>query len=122
MNFLAIIQNNCLKLVCDVYKAIFIAKLKTEAHILVINIYLNELQIKIKQRFQDSKHYERLKKLEEKFIECSKTTHRKSKFISTNSKKTWLKDFNDFIEKQNKQHAEKSKFTKKKLTNHFAKF
>ena len=51
INFLTIIQNNYLKRIRDVYKMIFISKLKTEIYILFINIYLNKLQIKIKQKF-----------------------------------------------------------------------
>ena len=59
INFSTIIQNKCLKRICNVYKTIFIAKLKTKTHMLFENIDLNELQIKIKQRFQNSKHYKK---------------------------------------------------------------
>ena len=55
-------QNNCFKRICDVYKSIFIAKLKTETHISFIDIYLNKLQIKIKQKFEGSKYDERIEK------------------------------------------------------------
>ena len=43
INNLTIIQNNCLRRIFDVYKTIFLAKLKTKTHILFIDIHLNEL-------------------------------------------------------------------------------
>ena len=43
INDWTIIQNNCLRRIFDVYKTIFIAKLKTKTHISFINIHLNEL-------------------------------------------------------------------------------
>ena len=38
-------------------------KLKTKTHISLINIDLNELQTKIKQRLQNLEHYERIEKI-----------------------------------------------------------
>ena len=66
INDLTIIQNNCLRRIFDVYKTISIAKLKTETHISLINIHLNELQIKARQRFQSSEHYEKIEKIKRK--------------------------------------------------------
>ena len=66
VNSLAIIQNNCLKRIFDVYKITLIAKVKTETHILLINIYLNKLQTKIKQRLQNFEHYKRIKKIKKR--------------------------------------------------------
>ena len=67
------------------------------------------MQIKIKQRFQDSKYYEKVKKIKRKIHRMfkKKDKHKKSKLILTISKKTWLRILIDFIEKQ------KSKLTKK---------
>ena len=72
INDLTIIQNNCLRRIFDVYKTTFIAKLKTKTYISFIDIHLNELQTKAKQRFQCLEHYERIKKSKEKFIKRSK--------------------------------------------------
>ena len=69
INALAIIQNNCLKRIFEIYKTTFITKLKTKTHISFINIYLNELQAKIKIRLQNSKHYERIEKIKKRFID-----------------------------------------------------
>ena len=63
---MTIIQNNCLRRIFDAYKTTFIAKLKTKTHILFINIYLNELQAKTRQRLQSSEHYKRIKKIKRK--------------------------------------------------------
>ena len=65
---MTIIQNNCLRRIFEIYKTIFITKLKTKTHILFINIYLNELQIKVKQKFQSLKYYKRIKKNKKKII------------------------------------------------------
>ena len=102
INALTVIQNNCLKRIFEIYKTIFIAKLKTKTHILFINIYLNKLQAKIKTRLQNSKHYERIKKIKRKIyrsLKKERNKHRKSKFISANQKKTWFKRFNKIIKK-----------------------
>ena len=66
INDLTIIQNNCLRRIFDVYKTISIAKLKTKTHISFINIHLNELQVKIKQKLQSSEHYKRIEKIKRK--------------------------------------------------------
>ena len=100
INFLVILQNNCLKRIYNVYKTILIAKFKIKIHISFINIYLNKLQIKTKQKFQNSKHYERIEKKIHRMLNEKRDKHRKSKYISTNSKKAWLRNLNDFIEKQ----------------------
>ena len=63
---MTIIQNNCLRRIFDVYKTTFIAKLKTKTHISSMNIYLNELQTKVKQRLQNLEHYKRIKKIKRK--------------------------------------------------------
>ena len=124
INALTVIQNNCLKRIFEIYKTIFIAKLKTKTHILFINIYLNKLQAKIKTRLQNSKHYERIKKIKRKIyrsLKKERNKHRKSKFISANQKKTWFKRFNEIIKKQKTINKQKQ-FSQKKLTNHFVKF
>ena len=85
INDLTIIQNNCLRRIFDVYKTIFIAKLKTKTHISLINIHLNELQTKARQRLQCSKHYERIKKIKRKIHKTFKkkrNRHKKAKLIS----------------------------------------
>ena len=90
INDLTIIQNNCLRRIFDVYKMIFIAKLKTKTHISLINIHLNELQAKIKQRFQCSKHYERIEKIKKKIYRIFKekrNRQKKAEFISKFQKK-----------------------------------
>ena len=90
INDLTIIQNNCLRRIFDVYKTIFIAKLKTKTHILFINIHLNELQAKIKQRLQCSEHYERIKKIKRKIhktLKKERDKQRKAEFISKLQKK-----------------------------------
>ena len=61
INSLTIIQNNNLKRICNVYKKIFIAKLKTDIYVSFINIHLNELQVKAKQRLQNLKHCKKTK-------------------------------------------------------------
>ena len=66
INNLTIIQNNCLRRIFDVYKTIFITKLKTKIYISFIDIDLNELQVKARQRFQCLKHYERIEKIKRK--------------------------------------------------------
>ena len=48
--------------------------------------------------------------------------HRKLKSISTNSKKTLFKTFNEFIEKQKTINAQKNQSLRKKWKNHFVKF
>ena len=45
---------------------IFITKLKTETYILFINIHLNELQTKIKLKFRNLEHYEKIEKIKKK--------------------------------------------------------
>ena len=47
---------------------------------------------------------------------------KKSKFFSTNSKKTRLRIFNHFIEKQETINEQKNQCQRKKLTNYFVKF
>ena len=63
INALAIIQNNCLRRIFEIYKTTLIAKLKIKIHISFIDIHLNELQKKIRIRLQNSKHYERIEKI-----------------------------------------------------------
>ena len=90
INDLTIIQNNCLRRIFDVYKTTSIAKLKTKTHISFINIYLNELQVKVKQRFQSSEHYERIEKIKRKIhrtLKEEKNKQRKAEFISRFQKK-----------------------------------
>ena len=89
INDLTIIQNNCLRRIFDVYKTIFIAKLKTKIHISFINIHLNELQAKTKQRFQCSEHYERIKKIKRKFHKTfqGKKTKREKQNLFRNFRK-----------------------------------
>ena len=90
INDLTIIQNNCLRRIFDVYKTIYIAKLKTKTHISSINIYLNKLQAKVKQRLQCSEHYKRIKKIKRKIhktLKEEKDRQRKTKFISKFQKK-----------------------------------
>ena len=120
INFLTIVQNDCLKRICDVYKTTFIAKLKTEIYISFINIHLNKLQNQNWTKILKLRTPQKNRK--KKFIECSKKKHRKSKFISTNSKKTWLRVFNKFIKKQETINAQKNQNQRKKLKNHFVKF
>ena len=91
INDLTIIQNNCLRRIFDVYKTTSIAKLKTETHISFIDIHLNELQIKAKQKFQSSEHYERVEKIKRKIyrtLKKKRDRQRKTKFISKFQKKT----------------------------------
>ena len=62
-----------------------IAKLKTKTHILFIDIHLNELQAKAKQRLQSSKHYERIEKIKRKIhrtLKEERNRHRKAELIS----------------------------------------
>ena len=90
INDLTIIQNNCLRRIFDVYKTILIAKLKTKTHILLINIHLDELQAKAKQRFQSSEHYERIEKIKRKIhrtLKEERNKHRKTELISRFQKK-----------------------------------
>ena len=90
INDLTIIQNNCLRRIFDVYKTISIAKLKTETHISFIDIHLNELQVKVKQRFQSSEHYERIEKIKRKIhktLKEKRDRQRKTEFISRFQKK-----------------------------------
>ena len=111
INDLTIIQNNCLRRIFDVYKTILIAKLKTKTHILFINIHLNELQAKAKQRLQSSEHYERIEKIKRKIhrtLKKEKNKHRKTEFISRFRKKVWLKSFNKSIKKQKTVNAQKN--------------
>ena len=103
INALAIIQNNCLRRIFEIYKTILTAKLETKTHISLINIHLNELQTKIKIKLQNSKHYERIEKIKRKIhrsLKKKRNKHRKSKFISANQKKTWFRRFNEIIKKQ----------------------
>ena len=82
---MTIIQNNYLRRIFDVYKTTFIAKLKTKTHISLIDIHLNELQTKIKQRFQCSKHYEKIEKIKRKIhrtLKKEKDRQKKAEFIS----------------------------------------
>ena len=72
INVLAIIQNNCLRRIFEIYKTILIAKLETKIHISFIDIHLNELQTKIKIRLQNSKHYEKIKKIKRKIYRSFK--------------------------------------------------
>ena len=86
-----IIQNNCLRHNFEIYKTTFIAKLKTKTYILFIDIHLNKLQAKAKQRFQDSEYYERIERIKRKFYKSLKekrNKHRKAKFISKFRKKS----------------------------------
>ena len=79
INFLTIIQNNCLRRIFDACKIIFIAKLKTETHISFINIHLNKLQTKTRQRLQDFEHYKRIEKIKRKIhrmLKKKKQTYR----------------------------------------------
>ena len=85
INNLTIIQNNCLSRIFDVYKTIFITKLKTKTHISFVNIYLNELQVKVKQKFQCSEHYERIEKIKKKIHK----TFKKKKQIGWSYKMKW---------------------------------
>ena len=90
INDLTIIQNNCLRRIFDVYKTILIAKLKTKTHILFIDIHLNELQAKARQRLQSSEHYERIEKIKRKIhrtLKEERDKHRKTEFISKFRKK-----------------------------------
>ena len=90
INDLTIIQNNCLRRIFDVYKTTSIAKLKTETHISFIDIYLNELQVKVKQRLQSSEHYERIEKIKRKIhrtLKEKRDKQRKTEFISRLQKK-----------------------------------
>ena len=90
INDLTIIQNNCLRRIFDVYKTIFIAKLKTKTHISFINIHLNELQAKIRQRFQCSEHYERIEKIKKKIhktLKEERNKQKKAEFMSRLQKK-----------------------------------
>ena len=90
INDLTIIQNNCLRRIFDVYKTISIAELKTETHISFIDIHLNELQIKAKQRLQSSEHYERVEKIKRKIhrtLKKERNRQRKAEFISKFQKK-----------------------------------
>ena len=111
INDLTIIQNNCLRRIFDVYKTILIAKLKTKTHISFINIHLNELQAKARQRFQCSEHYEKIKKIKRKIhrtLKKERNKHKKTKFISKFRKKVWLKSFNESIKKQKTIDAQKN--------------
>ena len=67
---------------------------------------------------QNSKHYERIEEIERSFSK----KHRKSKFISTSLKKTWLRDFSDFGEKEKTINTQRNQNSRKNLTNHFVKF
>ena len=103
INVLAIIQNNCLRRIFEIYKTILIAKLKTKIHILFIDIHLNELQTKIKIKLQNSRHYERIEKIKRKIhrsFKKERDRHRKSRFTSVNQKKTWFRRLNEVVEKQ----------------------
>ena len=129
INDLTIIQNNCLRRIFDVYKTTSIAKLKTETHISFINIYLNELQIKARQRLQSSKHYEKVEKIKRKIhrtLKKEKDRQKKAEFISKFQKKTQLKRLNENIEKQKIADAQKkqkqNQSSEKKLTNYFVRF
>ena len=90
INDLTIIQNNCLRRIFDVYKTTLIAKLKTKIHISSIDIHLNELQAKARQRLQCSEHYERIKKIKRKIhktLKEKRDRHRKAKLTSRLRKK-----------------------------------
>ena len=90
INDLTIIQNNCLRRIFDAYKTTSIAELKTKTHISLINIHLNELQVKARQRFQSSEHYERIEKIKRKIhrtLKKERDSQRKAKFISRFQKK-----------------------------------
>ena len=103
INALAIIQNNCLRRIFEVYKTILIAKLKTKIHISLMDIHLNELQTKIKIKLQNSRHYERIEKIKKRIhrsLKKKRNRHRKSKLISMNQKKTWFRRLNEVVEKQ----------------------
>ena len=87
---MTIIQNNYLRRIFDVYKTTLIAKLKTKTHILFIDIHLNELQAKARQRLQSSEHYERIEKIKRKIhrtLKKKRNKHRKAEFISRLRKK-----------------------------------
>ena len=90
INDLTIMQNNCLRRIFDVYKTTLIAKLKTKTHISFINIYLNELKVKVKKTLQSSEHYERIEKIKRKIhktLKEEKDKQRKAEFTSRFQKK-----------------------------------
>ena len=87
---MTIIQNKCLRRIFEVYKAILIVELKTKTHILFIDIHLDELQAKARQRLQSSEHYERIEKIKRKIhrtLKEERDKHRKAEFISGLRKK-----------------------------------
>ena len=89
INDLTIIQNNCLRRIFDVYKTTSIMKLKTETHISFINIHLNELQVKARQRLQSSEHYERVEKIKRKIhrtLKKKKQTKKSRTHLETSEK------------------------------------
>ena len=102
INDLTIIQNNCLRRIFDVYKTTLIAKLKTKTHISFIDIHLNELQAKTRQRLQCSEHYERVEKIKRRIhrtLKEKRSKQKKAEFISKLQKKIWLKSLNESIKK-----------------------
>ena len=87
---MTIIQNNSLRRIFDVYKTTLIAKLKTKTHISFIDIHLDELQAKAKQRLQISEHYERIEKIKRKIqrtLKEERNKHRKTELTSRLRKK-----------------------------------
>ena len=92
INDLTIIQNNYLRRIFDVYKTVFIAKLKTKTHISLIHIHLNKLQSKVRQRLQCSEHYEKIKKIKRKIHKTLKKTE-KSRIYFEILEKSLIKKF-----------------------------
>ena len=87
---LAIIQNKCLRRISGAYKATPIAELETETHILPIDIHLDELQAKARQRLQSSGHYERIEKIKRKIhrtLKEERDRHRKAELTPRLRKK-----------------------------------
>ena len=129
INDLTIIQNNWLRRIFDVYKTILTVKLKTKTHISFINIHLNKLQVKIRQRLQCLEHYEKVKRIKRKVhrtLKEKRNKQKKAEFIWRFQKKVWLKRFNESIKKQKTVNAQKNQKqnqnSRKKLKNYFVTF
>ena len=97
INALTIIQNNCLKRIFEVYKTIFIAKLKTKTHISLIDIHLNKLQAKAKTRLQNSQGGRREGKWEDNLFHSHKREGKLNFFSSRSGK--WKKNLFSFHKK-----------------------
>ena len=96
-----------------------------------IDIHLDELQAKARQRLQSSGHYERIEKIKRKIhrtLKEERNRHRKAELTSRLRKKVWFKSVNESIEKQKTADPQKNSNRKqnqnsrKKLTNYFVKF